>query len=375
MDFSASALVTVGFFRKMAVMNETLTASTSPQSTSLRKRILTGDRPTGQLHLGHYVGSLRNRVALQHEYETYILIADVQALTDNFERPEILRRNIRQVVLDYLAVGLDPQKCAFVVQSLIPEIAELTIFYLNLVTLARVERNPTVKTEIQQKFGNEVPLGFVCYPVSQAADITAFGAHLVPVGDDQKPMIEQCREIVGRFNRLYGETLVMPEGMYGEISRLPGTDGQAKMGKSLGNAISLADDEATVTQKVMSMFTDPNRLTGKEPGTVEGNPVFTYHDAFNPNRERVEELKELYRRGGENEKGKPLLGDVQVKRELANVLNEMLEPIRTRRAEFARDETYVWDVIRDGTQRGKERAAEVMDDVRSAMKIDYGSVE
>ena len=354
-------------------MNETPTASTPTQTPSTRQRILTGDRPTGQLHLGHYVGSLRSRVALQNEYETYILIADVQALTDNFERPEILRQNIREVVLDYLSVGLDPKKCAFVVQSLVPEIAELTIFYLNLVTLARVERNPTVKTEIGQKFGNEVPLGFVCYPVSQAADITAFGAHLVPVGDDQKPMIEQCREIVSKFNRLYGETLVMPEGMYGEISRLPGTDGGAKMGKSLGNAISLADDEATVSKKVMSMFTDPNRLTGKEPGTTEGNPVFTYHDAFNPNRERVEELKELYRRGGENEKGKPLLGDVQVKRELANVLNEMLEPIRTRRQEFARDESYVWDAIRDGTQRGRNRAAEVMDGVRGAMKIDYGS--
>lgn len=343
----------------------------SVPSPLTRKRILTGDRPTGQLHLGHYIGSLRSRVALQDEYETYILLADVQALTDNFERPETLRANIREVVLDYLAVGLDPQKCAFVVQSLVPEIAELTIFYLNLVTLARVERNPTVKTEISQKFGHEVPLGFVCYPVSQAADITAFGAHLVPVGDDQKPMIEQCREIVSKFNRLYGETLVMPEGLYAEISRLPGTDGQAKMGKSLGNAISLADDEATVTRKVMSMFTDPNRLTGKEPGTIEGNPVFTYHDAFNPNRARVEELKELYRRGGENEKGKPLLGDVQVKRELANVLNELLEPIRARRAEFARDESYVWDVIHDGTVRGRNRAAEVMAGVRSAMKIAY----
>ena len=275
------------------------------------------------------------------------------------------------MVLDYLAVGLEPEKCAFVVQSLIPEIAELTIYYLNLVTLARVERNPTVKTEIAQKFGDEVPMGFVCYPVSQVADITAFGAHLVPVGDDQKPMIELTREVVARFNRLYGETLVEPAGMYAKVSRLPGTDGQAKMGKSLGNAIALSDDEATVTKKVMSMFTDPNRLTGREPGNVENNPVFTYHDAFNPDRARVAELKELYRKGGENEKGKPLLGDVQVKRELAVALNAMLEPMRTRRAELARDETYVWDVIRDGTQRGKARAEQVMEKVRGAMKIDY----
>jgi tryptophanyl-tRNA synthetase len=340
-------------------------------SSSSRQTILTGDRPTGPLHLGHYVGSLRNRVALQEQYETFVLIADVQALTDNFERPETLRANIREVVLDYLAVGLDPQKCAFVLQSLVPEIAELTIFYLNLVTLARVERNPTVKTEIAQKFGHEVPMGFVCYPVSQAADITAFGAHLVPVGDDQKPMIELTREVVQRFNRLYGETLVMPEGMYAEVSRLPGTDGGAKMGKSLGNAINLCDDPKTLNKKVMGMFTDPNRLTGREPGNVEGNPVFTYHDAFNPNRGRVEELKELYRRGGENEQGKPLLGDVTVKRELAQVLEELLGPIRARREEFARDEGYVWDVVRDGTKRGRERAGQVMGRVRASMKIDY----
>lgn len=338
---------------------------------STQKRILTGDRPTGKLHIGHYVGSLANRVKLQHEYETYILIADVQALTDNFETPEMLKNNIREVVLDYLAVGLEPQKCAFVVQSLIPEIAELTIFYLNLVTLARLERNPTVKTEIQQKFGGEVPAGFVCYPVSQAADITAFDAHLVPVGDDQDPMIEQTREIVSKFNRLYGETLVMPEKLHSAVTRLPGTDGGAKMGKSLGNAIYLSDDEATVNKKVMAMFTDPNRLTGREPGNVEGNPVFTYHDAFNLNKARVEELKELYRRGGENEKGKPLLGDVQVKRELAEALNAFLEPIRTRRQEFERDEAYVWDVIRDGTQRGRARAQQTMEAVRRAMKINY----
>jgi len=339
---------------------------------SSQKRILTGDRPTGKLHLGHYVGSLKNRVQLQHEYETYVLIADVQALTDNFEHPEILRANIREVTLDYLAVGLDPNKCAFVVQSLVPEIADLTVYYLNLVTLSRLQRNPTVKDEMKQKgMGEAVPAGFLCYPVSQAADITAFGAHLVPVGEDQRPMIEQTQEIVDRFNHLYGETLVRPEGMFAEFGRLVGTDGGAKMSKSLGNVINLADDEKTVTQKVMAMFTDPNRIHGTEPGNVEGNPVFTYHDAFNPDKARVAELKELYRQGGANEKGKPILGDVTVKRELAQALNAFLEPIRARRAEFERDESYVWDVLRDGTRRGRQRAGEVMDGVRRAMKIDY----
>jgi tryptophanyl-tRNA synthetase len=350
-------------------------SDTPNQSTPIKKRILTGDRPTGKLHLGHYVGSLANRVKLQDEYETYILIADVQALTDNFETPEMLRQNIREVVLDYLAVGLDPKKCAFVIQSLVPEIAELTVFYLNLVTVARLQRNPTVKDEMQQKgYGDNVTAGFLCYPISQVADITAFGAHLVPVGEDQRPMIEQTQEIVDKFNRLYGddgEVLVRPEGMYSEFGRLPGTDGAAKMSKSVGNVISLSDDEKTVTQKVMGMFTDPKRLTGKEPGNVEGNPVFTYHDAFNLNKERVVELKELYRRGGENENGKPLLGDVQVKRELAAALNAFLDPIRARREEFAHDAGYVEDVVRDGTQRGRQQAAEVMEQVRRAMKIDY----
>jgi len=340
--------------------------------TTTKKTILTGDRPTGKLHLGHYVGSLENRVKLQHEYQTFVLLADVQALTDNFETPEMLRNNIREVALDYMAVGLDPKLCAFVIQSMIPEIAELTIYYLNLVTLSRLQRNPTVKAERQQKgMGDEVTAGFLCYPISQVADITAFGAHLVPVGNDQAPMIEQTQEIVGRFNRLYGETLVTPNGLYGEFGRLPGTDGQAKMSKSIGNCIYLSDDEATVTQKIMGMYTDPTRLTGKEPGNVEGNPVFTYHDAFNPDKERVAELKELYRAGGENEKGKPRLGDVQVKRELATALNAFLEPMRARRVELARDEDYVWDVLRDGTARGGQRAGEVMDAVRTAMKINY----
>lgn len=341
------------------------------EQSQIKKRILTGDRPTGPLHLGHYVGSLLNRVKLQQAYETYILIADVQALTDNYERPETLRANIFEVVLDYLAVGLDPRHSAFVIQSMIPEIAELTVYYLNLVTLARVERNPTVKTEIQQKFGNEVPMGFVCYPVSQCADITAFGAHLVPVGADQAPMIELTRDIAGRFNHLYGDTLVLPEGLYAKVSRLPGTDGQAKMSKSLGNGIYLKDDADTVKKKIMSMYTDPNRIRGIEPGNVEGNPVFTYLDAFHGDAARVEDLKQRYRAGGADERGKPLLGDVTVKRELIDCLNATLEPIRARREELARDPAYVWDQIAAGTRRGKARAAEVMQSVREAMKLDY----
>ena len=237
--------------------------------------------------------------------------------------------------------------------------------------MARVERNPTVKTEIKQKFGHEVPLGFMAYPVSQCADITAFGAHLVPVGDDQKPMIELTRDIAGRFNNYYGETLILPEGMYSEVSRLPGTDGQAKMSKSLNNGIYLADDADTVKKKVMSMYTDPNRLRGTEPGNVEGNPVFTYLDAFHPDKDLIEDLKERYRKGGANEKGKPLLGDVVVKRELVDALNALLDPIRARRQELEQDDAYVWDVIAEGTRRGRARAGEVMESVRQAMKLDY----
>jgi len=339
---------------------------------SMKKTILTGDRPTGRLHLGHYVGSLLNRVKLQNDYDTFILLADIQALTDNYDKPEMLKENIFQVACDYLAVGLEPEKCSFVIQSQIPEIAELTVLFMNLVTVAHVEKNPTVKTEIAQKgFGESLPLGFFCYPVSQAADITAFGAHLVPVGADQAPMIEICRDIVERFNRLYRPTLISPEPMYAEFGRLPGTDGQAKMSKSIGNAIYLSDDENTLSKKVMSMFTDPNRITGREPGNVTNNPVFTYHDAFNPNKERVAELKELYKAGGENEEGKPILGDVTVKRELAAALNETLGPIRERRAEFEKQPDFVWDVLKAGTEKGKARAEEVMASVREAMRIDY----
>jgi tryptophanyl-tRNA synthetase len=330
----------------------------------MKRRILTGDRPTGKLHLGHYVGSLEARVRLQHEYETFILIADAQALTDNFEHPKLLAANVREVTLDYLAVGLDPETVTIIVQSMVPEIAELTIFYLNLVTAARLQRNPTVKEEMQQKrFGANVPAGFLCYPVSQAADITAFDAHLVPVGDDQLPMIEQTREIVRRFNSLYGEVLVEPEPLVGRFPRLPGTDGQAKMSKSLGNVINLSDDPETVRRKVMRMYTDPTRLHPTDPGHVEGNPVFTYHDAFNPNKEEVEELKERYRAGR--------VGDVEVKQQLVAALNQFLDPIRERRRHYEQRPDEVEAILREGTRRGREAAKETLARVRLAMRIDY----
>jgi len=328
----------------------------------MKQRILTGDRPTGPLHIGHYVGSLRNRVRLQHDYDTYILIADVQALTDNFEHPQKVRSNIMQVALDYLAVGLDPAHCTFVVQSQIPQIAELTVFYLNLVTVSHLRQNPTVKTEIEQKnFGSSVPAGFFIYPVSQAADITAFGAHVVPVGEDQLPMIEQTVEIVRRFNRLYAPVLTEPRAMVGETARLPGLDGRAKMGKSLGNAIFLGDTADTVAQKVRGMYTDPNHLKVGDPGQVEGNPVFAYLDAFDPDPERVEDLKAHYRRGG--------LGDVKVKRHLLEVLEATLEPVRQRRAAYEHDLGYVERVVREGTLRAREVAAATMHDVRRAMQL------
>src|SRR5882672_663139 len=277
------------------------------------KRILTGDRPTGQLHLGHYVGSLQNRVRLQDEYDTYILIADVQALTDNFEHPEKLEANIFEVALDYLAVGLDPEKIKIVVQSMVPELTELTIYFMNLVTVATLERNPTVKEEIKQRnFVKGVPVGFWSYPISQAADIAIFKADLVPVGDDQLPMIEQTREIVRRFNALYDKVLVEPKAMVGEVARLPGTDGSPKMSKSLNNAIYLGDSSEQLRKRVMSMYTDPTRIHPTDPGHVEGNPVFTLHDAFNPNKAEVEELKERYRKG--------TVGDVEVKQRLFEAL-------------------------------------------------------
>lgn len=330
----------------------------------MKKRILTGDRPTGPLHLGHYVGSLVDRVRLQHEYDSYILIADVQALTDNFENPQKVRDNVFEVVKDYLAVGLDPNIVTIFVQSLVPQIAELTVFFSNLVSVARVERNPTVKDEIREKGMEEnVTLGFFSYPVSQAADIMVVNANLVPVGDDQAPMIELTRDIVGRFNTIYGETLNMPEIMIGQVARLPGTDGKAKMSKSTGNAIFLRDSPEEVSKKVMTMYTDPTRLRATDPGHVEGNPVFTYHDVFNPDKEEVEEMKRLYRIGG--------IGDVAVKRSLVKALNNFLDPIRERRAEYEARPEYVREIVMEGTRRALRTADETMGLVREAMKIDY----
>jgi tryptophanyl-tRNA synthetase len=328
------------------------------------KRILTGDRPTGQLHLGHYVGSLQNRVRLQDEYDTYILIADVQALTDNFEHPENLEANIFEVALDYLAVGLDPEKIKIVVQSMVPELTELTIYFMNLVTVATLERNPTVKEEIKQRnFVKGVPVGFWSYPISQAADIAIFKADLVPVGEDQLPMIEQTREIVRRFNRLYGKVLIEPRAMLGAVARLPGTDGGAKMSKSVGNCIYLGDPSEVVRKRVMSMFTDPKRIHPTDPGTVEGNPVFTYHDVFNPNKEEIEDLKERYRKG--------TVGDVEVKQRLFDALEAFLAPIRQRRQELAVKPERVYEIIVEGTRKGRALAQATMAEVRHAMKIAY----
>ncbi len=330
----------------------------------MKKRILTGDRPTGRMHLGHYVGSLKNRVKLQDSYDQFLIIADVQALTDNFEHPEKVRASIKEVLLDYLAVGIDPKKSTIFIQSLIPEIAELTVFYLDLVTLERVLRNPTVKDEIKQKgFGQNIPAGFAMYPVSQAADITAFNADLVPVGADQLPMIEQTREIVRRFNSLYGKVFVEPDPLIGEVKRLPGIDGNAKMSKSLDNAIYLSDGEDELKRKVMGMYTDPARIHPTDPGKIEGNPVFIYHEAFNPNKKEVEDLERRYEEGR--------VGDVEVKEKLFVALNEFLKPIRERRSEFAKEGARLDKILTDGTARAREVAKETMKQVRKAMKIDY----
>ncbi len=330
----------------------------------MEKRILTGDRPTGRLHLGHYVGSLQNRVRLQHEYDTYILIADVQALTDNFEHPEKLRENLFEVALDYLAVGLDPERVKICVQSMVPELTELATYFMNLVTVATLERNPTVKEEIKQRnFTRGVPVGFWSYPISQAADITIFKAHLVPVGEDQLPMIEQAREIVRRFNKLYGKVLVEPRAMLGEVARLPGTDGGAKMSKSLNNCIYLSDSAEQLRKRVMSMFTDPTRIHPTDPGHVEGNPVFTYHDVFNPNKAEVEELKQRYRQG--------TVGDVEVKQKLFAALENFLAPIRERRAGYESKPERVREIVLEGTRRARAVAQETMSEVRTAMKISY----
>ena len=344
-----------------------------------KKIILTGDRPTGRLHVGHYVGSLKERVRLQNSGqfdEIYIMIADAQALTDNAEHPEKVRQNILQVALDYLACGLDPEKATIFIQSMVPELTELTFYYMNLVTVSRVQRNPTVKAEIQMRnFEASIPVGFFCYPISQAADITAFRATAVPVGEDQLPMLEQCKEIVHKFNSVYGDTLTEPEIILPSNKaclRLPGIDGKAKMSKSLGNCIYLSDSEADVKKKIMSMYTDPEHLLVSDPGHLEGNTVFTYLDAFCkpehferylPDYANLDELKAHYTRGG--------LGDVKVKKFLNNIIQEELEPIRKRRKEYEKDIPEVYNILRKGTEAAREVAAQTLSEVKSAMKINY----
>ena len=345
----------------------------------MSKVILTGDRPTGRLHVGHYVGSLKRRVELQNsgEYDkVFIMIADAQALTDNADNPEKVRQNVIEVALDYMACGLDPVKSTLFIQSQIAELCELSFYYMNLVTVSRLQRNPTVKSEIQMRnFETSIPVGIFTYPISQAADITAFKATTVPVGEDQSPMIEQTREIVHKFNSVYGETLVEPKILLPDNEaclRLPGIDGKAKMSKSLGNCIYLAEDPKDIKKKVMSMFTDPNHIRIEDPGSLEGNTVFTYLDAFCndqhfeeylPDYKNLDELKEHYQRGG--------LGDVKVKKFLNNVLQEELEPIRKRREELQKDIPYVYEVLKKGSEVARETAAQTLHEVRDAMKINY----
>lgn len=327
--------------------------------------ILTGDRPTGPLHLGHYVGSLRQRVELQHKHKQFVIIADAQALTDNAENPDKVRKNVLEVALDYLAVGIDPKITTIFIQSLVPELAELTMYYLNLVTVSRLQRNPTVKEEIKQReFGISIPAGFLVYPVSQSADITAFKADLVPVGEDQLPMIEQSNEIVRSFNRIYQcSTLVEAKALLSNIPRLPGTDGKGKMSKSLGNVISLSDSTDKACQKIKTMYTDPKHLRVEDPGTVEGNPVFAYLDAFDSDKEGLEAIKDRYRHGG--------LGDVAVKQRLQEVISAELEPIRARREDFAKNPGEVMSILKEGTVVAREVAARTLDDVRRVMRIKY----
>lgn len=345
----------------------------------MKQIILTGDRPTGNLHVGHYVGSLAERVKLQNSRkydEIYIMIADAQALTDNAEHPERVRQNIMKVALDYLAVGIDPEKANIFIQSMVPQLTELTFYYMNLVTVSRVQRNPTVKAEIQMRnFEASIPVGFFCYPISQAADITAFNATAVPVGEDQEPMLEQCREIVHKFNTVYGETLTMPQIVLpsnNACMRLPGTDGKSKMSKSLGNCIYLADPEEVVREKIMSMYTDPDHIRVQDPGKLEGNTVFTYLDAFCqpehfaeflPDYQNLDELKAHYQRGG--------LGDVKVKKFLNNVMQSLLSPMRERRAQWESRLPEVYEILKKGSEIAAETAQGTLDRVRHAMKIDY----
>lgn len=345
----------------------------------MKKIILTGDRPTGRLHVGHYVGSLKERVKLQESGnydDIYIMIADAQALTDNAEHPEKVRQNIMQVALDYLSCGIDPQKSCIFIQSMIPELTELTFYYMNLVTVSRVQRNPTVKSEIKMRnFETSIPVGFFCYPISQAADITAFGATDVPAGEDQMPMIEQTREIVHKFNEVYGETLVEPKIVLPSNQaclRLPGIDGKAKMSKSLGNCIYLSDEPEDIQKKIMSMFTDPTHLRKDDPGHTEGNPVFIYLDAFCkddyfaeflPEYANLDELKAHYQRGG--------LGDVTVKKFLNNAIQEELRPIRERRKYWEQRIPEVYEILREGSERAEKVAAQTLNNVRHSMRIDY----
>ncbi|MCA9390577.1 tryptophan--tRNA ligase [candidate division WWE3 bacterium] len=328
------------------------------------KRILTGDRPTGYLHLGHYVGTLENRIKMQDEYEMFVLNADVQALTDNFDNPEKVRQNVINAAIGNLAVGVDPEKVTYFIQSMIPQIAELTVFFANLVTVARLERNPTVKSEIAEKgFDKTLPLGFFMYPVSQAADILIVKGEIVPVGEDQVPHVEQTREIARKFNSVYGEVFPEPEAVVGKIARLVGTDGNAKMSKSIGNTIYLRDDEETIKKQVMSMYTDPNRVHPTDPGNVEGNPVFIYHDAFNPNTDEVNDLKERYQKG--------TVGDVEVKEKLVQAINTFLEPIRERHRYYEEHAEEVYEMIEAGNKKALDVAKDTMNRVREAMKIDY----
>lgn len=345
----------------------------------MQKIILTGDRPTGRLHIGHYVGSLRRRVELQNTGDfddIFIMIADAQALTDNYDNPKKVRDNIIEVALDYLSAGLDPKKCHIFIQSQIPELTELTFYFANLVTLSTLERNPTIKSEIKMRgFNDSIPVGFLTYPISQTADITAFNATIVPAGEDQEPMLEQAREIVRKFNDIYGDTLVEPKILLPDNKnclRLPGTDGKAKMSKSLGNCIYLSDTKEEVNKKVMSMFTDPNHLKVSDPGKIEGNTVFIYLEAFVtdemftkylPEYKNIKELEDHYQRGG--------LGDVKVKRFLAQVLNEILDPIREKRKELESNIPYVYNILKEGTEYAKNVASQTLIKVKKAMKINY----
>lgn len=331
---------------------------------SKKMTVLTGDRPTGRLHLGHYVGSLLSRVTLQETHKQYVEIADVQALTDNFENPTKVRNNVPELAIDYLSVGIDPAKTTIFIQSQVPEITELTLYFLNLVTLARLKRNPTVKDEMKEKgYGENVPAGFLMYPINQAADILVFHADLVPVGEDQLPVLEQTNEIVDAFNRIYGETFKRIKPLISKTPRLKGIDGKAKMSKSLGNGIYLSDSPEEVEKKVMMMYTDPGHIHATDPGKVEGNIVFEYLDVFDTNKSEITELKARYRKGG--------LGDVEIKKRLTRVLNEILNPIRERREHMEKDPKYIMDILEEGTKKARKIAKKTLEDVRQTMQIHY----